>query len=158
VAEGEKAGGFLGGLAAMFQQWQVVVAAIAAATAVWFGLEEQRREQLDINRVAVAAAKTADVATDPHNALVEFRATYPEHAFCAALGYFVAEAQRRNAPGAAQTADGAARSGLPSDLSEAVATQIERLAAQGGLSFEALQARAIAAAGDGETTSDCAWA
>lgn len=148
---GEKKGGLLGDLAALFQQWQVVVAAIAAATALWFGFDDQRRKQLDINRAAVDEAKDAEhlaaFRADPHSTLVEFRATYPEHAFCAALGYYVAEAGRL-------ADDATARANVKS-IGDAIGAQIERLAAQGGSSLDALQALAVAAAGDGGAASDC---
>ncbi|MBP6999943.1 hypothetical protein [Amaricoccus sp.] len=148
---GEKKGGILGDLGALLQQWQVVVAAIAAATALWFGFDDQRRKQLDINRQAVEEAKDAEhlaaFRADPHSTLVEFRATYPEHAFCAALGYYVAEAGRLAGDETAR------RSVKP--IADAIGAQIERLAAQGGSSLDALQSTALAAAGAGGAASDC---
>lgn len=148
---GEKKGGILGDLAALFQQWQVVVAAIAAATALWFGFDDQRRKQLDINRAAVEEAKDAEhlaaFRADPHSTLVEFRATYPEHAFCAALGYYVAEAGRL-------AADESARKSVK-PIGDAIGAQIERLAAQGGSSLDALQSLALDAAGSGGADSGC---
>ncbi|MBP7240396.1 hypothetical protein [Amaricoccus sp.] len=143
--------GILGDLAALFQQWQVVVAAIAAATALWFGFDDQRRKQLDLNRAAVDEAKDAEhlaaFRADPHSTLVEFRATYPEHAFCAALGYYVAEAGR--------LADDETARASVKPIGDAIGAQIERLAAQGGSSLDALQTLAVAAAGDGGAASDC---
>lgn len=88
MADGAKSGGGLASIGAFVQQWQVIVAAIAAVTALWFGFADQRRMELEINRQAVIAAKAAEAAfvADPLNTIVEFRASYPDHAFCAALG------------------------------------------------------------------------
>lgn len=150
MAEGGKSGGGLGGLAALAQQWQVVVTAIAAVTALWFGFAEQRRKQVEINRSAVQAAKddrTADFATDPYATLAEFRVSYPEHAFCAALGLFFAEANRSAAAGG--DVEAVRRMG------DAVGAQVERIAAQGGLTLAALETAAEKAAGDGAAGDSC---
>lgn len=161
MAEGSDSGGgrrgrLLPGLVALFQQWQVMVAAIAAFTALWFGFDDQRRKQLEINRTAVQAAKTerlAEFVADPHNTLVEFRATYPEHAFCAALGYYVAEAGRLDTESAAGRGD-VDRPRIR-QMTDAIGAQIERLAGQGGSSLEELQTLAVAAAGKGGASSGC---
>lgn len=149
MAEGGKSGGGIGGLAALVQQWQVVVTAIAALTALWFGFAEQRRKQVEINRSAVQAAKDdrgADFASDPYATLAEFRVSYPEHAFCAALGLFFAEANRAAAGGDVEAVR---------RMGDAVGAQVERIAGQGGLTLAALEAAAEKAAGDGTAGDAC---
>lgn len=151
-----KRGGVVAALVTLTQQWQVIVAAIAAVTALWFGFDDQRRKQLDINRAAVQSAKTerlAEFIADPHSTLVEFRATYPEHAFCAALGYYVAEAGRL------ATKSEAGRGSVDRlrirQMNDAIGAQIERLAAQGGSSLDDLKELAVEAAGEGGANSGC---
>ena len=91
------------GLFAFVQQWQVLLALVVGASGLMFNFNEQRREELSLNREAVAAARKdtvrAEFLADPHNMLAEFQATYPRHAYCAALGFFIAENGRvsRNA-------------------------------------------------------------
>ena len=149
MAGSGKSGGWLGGLGALLQQWQVVVTGIAAATALWFGFADQRRKQVEVNREAVTAAKTvpADAfALDPYATLAEFRVSYPEHAFCAALGTFLAEAARQ-----APTADASAGR----RMNDALGAQIDRISAQGGLSLAVIDDLATAAAGDGTAADAC---
>ena len=80
MAGSGKSGGWLGGLGALLQQWQVVVTGIAAATALWFGFADQRRKEVEVNREAVTAAKTVPAeafALDPYATLAEFRSPTP---------------------------------------------------------------------------------
>jgi hypothetical protein len=149
MAQGGKSGGRFGSLVGLVQQWQVVVTAIAAATALWFGFADQRRKEVELNRAAVTAAKAAtpaDFALDPYAALAEFRVSYPEHAFCAALGTFLAEAARQ-----APTGDAAA----VRRMSDAVGTQVDRIAGRGGLTLAQIEGLASAAAGDGSSQDAC---
>lgn len=141
--------GWIGGLAALLQQWQVVVTGIAAATALWFGFADQRRKQVEINRDAVTAAKAlpADAfALDPYATLAEFRVSYPEHAFCAALGTFLAEAARQGFTADVSTAR---------RMNDAVGAQIDRIAAEGALSLATIEDLAVVAAGDGTGADSC---
>jgi hypothetical protein len=141
--------GWIGGVVSLAQQWQVLVTAIAAGTALWFGFAEQRRKQVEVNRAAVMAAKAVEpeaFARDPYATVAEFRVSYPEHAFCAALGYFLADATRQ---GPTVGTDVARRMG------DALGVQVERLAAQGGLTLGAIEELAAAAAGDGSGLDAC---
>jgi hypothetical protein len=141
--------GWIGSVVSLAQQWQVLVTAIAAGTALWFGFAEQRRKQVEVNRAAVIAAKMVEpeaFARDPYATVAEFRVSYPEHAFCAALGYFLAETARQ---GPTTGTDAARRMG------DALGVQVERIAAQGGLTLGAIEELAAAAAGDGSGLDAC---
>lgn len=147
--ERKTGGGPIAAVAALAQQWQVVVTAIAAATALWFGFAEQRRKQVEINRDAVDAAKearTTDFAADPYATLAEFRVSYPEHAFCAALGLFLADAARQASSADVETAR---------RMNDALGVQVERVAEQGGLTLAGLDELAVRAAGDGTGPDAC---
>jgi hypothetical protein len=80
---------------AFAQQGQVLLAIAVAGAGLLFNFNAQRREELSLNRTAVVSARTevirSDFRADPHNTLAEFKATYPRHAYCAALGFFIAE-------------------------------------------------------------------
>jgi hypothetical protein len=76
-------------LAGFLQQWQVSVALLVAVVGLWFTFVDQGRKAFELNREAVQAAQSETVRTlfarDPQNTLMEFRAIYPQHAFCSAL-------------------------------------------------------------------------
>lgn len=101
---GERPGGFragLGSLVAVATDWKVVVTAIAAGTSLWFSFEEHRQKRLEINQKAIAYLREEDTLKrfwqDPANTINEIQSSYPRHAFCAALGVFLAEAARAEA-------------------------------------------------------------
>jgi hypothetical protein len=154
--------GFWQNLLGFLKQWQVFVTAVGAATALWFGFAEQRRTELELNREAVLAAREpASIATfrgDPHNTLIEFQATFPDHAYCAALGTFIAEAGRQRI--AAFDGSGTAvTQGELNRIRDAVAARIERLLDLAGADRERMQAAVAEAAapGDGEGFDRCAF-
>lgn len=149
MAGSGKSRGWVGGLGALLQQWQVVVTGIAAATALWFGFADQRRKEVEINRAAVTAAKAVPAeafALDPYATLAEFRVSYPEHAFCAALGTFLAEAARQSPAADVSTAR---------RMNDAVGAQIDRIGAEGGLGLATIEDLAVGAAGDGMAADSC---
>ena len=89
-------------MAAFVAQWQVLLTLAVGAVGLLYNFNEQRRVELSLNRDAVTAAR-ADAErfrADPQNTLAEYQATYPEHAFCASLGFFVAEGGRAQPRGA----------------------------------------------------------
>lgn len=95
-AKGE--GGVLRGLVDLATDWKVVVTAIAAGTSVFFSFEERGRKRLEVNQAAIGYVRqpvTLDrFWADPANTINEIQASYPQHAFCATLGVFLAESTR----------------------------------------------------------------
>ena len=135
-------GGFRGFMASL-GQWQVLLAIAVGAAGLLFNFNEQRRTELQINRDAVAAARSEQVRgefrRDPQNTLAEFQATFPEHAFCAALGFFIAEGGRMNreAPGRASDA--------VRDVNDALFARVEAQAAEVGIGAPRFGAEVVAA-------------
>ncbi len=144
-------------LVGFVQQGQVLLAVAVAGAGLLFNFDTQRRAELAINRTAVDTARGETVRSefqdDPHNTLVEFKATFPHHAFCAALGFFIAENGRLN------------RSMLdrPDDqvrqMNDALLLEVEALAAEEGIGAEAFarfRAAAAAEAARGDDGPGCA--
>jgi hypothetical protein len=96
-------------LAGFLQQWQVSVALLVAVVGLWFTFVDQGRKAFELNREAVQAAQSETVRTlfarDPQNTLMEFRAIYPQHAFCSALSTFIAETGRGSDDGGGDPAE-----------------------------------------------------
>lgn len=143
-------------LASFAQQWQVLLALAVGASGLWFNYNEQRRKELDINREAVKAAHEPTVIAafleDPRNTLIEYQATYPRHAFCAALGFFIAENGRASRKGEG------GRKATARDGDAALSAQVEALAAEARVSetaFQAFAREAEASAGTTATEANC---
>jgi hypothetical protein len=141
----------------LLQHWQVVVTVVAATLAIWYKAGEERRKELDVNRVAVETARKpetrAQFIADPHNTLVEFQATYPQHAYCAALGFFVAEAGRETRQ-RLDRSDTAVK-----EVNDALAAAVEDLADRAGIAadaFESFVQSATASADPPEGPPRCA--
>ncbi|WP_299133884.1 hypothetical protein [uncultured Amaricoccus sp.] len=139
------------------QQWQVLLALAVGVSGLWFNYNEQRRKELDVNREAVKTAHETSVVAafldDPRNTLIEYQATYPRHAFCAALGFFIAENGR-----AARKGEGGRKSSNVLDSDAALRAQVEALAAEARVneaSFEAFAKAAEASAGATATEANC---
>lgn len=125
-------------IAGFMQQWQILLPLVVGLFGLVFSLSDRRAKELEVDRQAVVAARAPETIArfrdDPQNTLIEFRATYPPHAFCAALGFFIAENGRL------------ARSALdrPSDqvrdMNDALLVQVEALAEQAGIDAEAFNA------------------
>jgi hypothetical protein len=145
------------GLMGFVQQSQVLLAVAVAGAGLLFNVNAQRREELSLNRTAVEAARAdvirSDFRDDPHNTIAEFKATFPRHAYCAALGFFIAENGRLT------------RSNLdrPDDqvrsMNDALTLEIEALAQSLGIgqdAFQAFVARSTASAATPDTGPGCA--
>ncbi len=139
------------------QQWQVLLALAVGVSGLWFNYNEQRRKELDVNREAVKAAHEKTVITafldDPRNTLIEYQATYPQHAFCAALGFFIAENGRASRKG-----EGGRTTQAAQDGNTALRAQVEALAAEawvGEARFDEFAKQAEAKAGKTSSEANC---
>lgn len=157
MADGEGSPSLLRSLAGLLQQWQVVLTVVAAALAIWYKAGEERRKELDVNRDAVATARSDDTRArflaDPHNTLAEFQATYPPHAYCAALGFFVAEAGRETRQRLDRT------DSTVKEVNDALLAAVEALADRAGMDpaqFETFVRDAAASANPPEGPPRCA--
>lgn len=137
------------------QQWQVLLPLVVGLFGLWFSISDRRTKEIELDREAVKAAREtptiAGFREDPQGTLTEFRATYPPHAFCAALGFFIAENAR--AARRSGTRDAAAK-----DAVDSLRAQVETLALRAGLdppTFDAFVAAAEASAGDTPADSRC---
>ena len=157
MAEEPRRTSFWRSLGGLLQHWQVVVTVVAATLAVWYKAGEERRKELDVNRVAVETARKpetrAQFLTDPHNTLAEFQATYPPHAYCAALGFFVAEAGRETRQRLDRT------DAVVKDVNDALLAAVEALADRAGIAeatFDIFVQDATASADPPEGPPRCA--
>ena len=144
-------------LIGFIQQWQVLLALAVGLSGLWFNYNEQRRKELDVNREAVKAAHDPAMVKafldDPRNTLIEFQATYPPGAFCAALGFFVAENGR-----ASRRGEGGRTTQAAQDGNTALRAQVEALAAEawvGEARFESFAKKAEAMAGKTSSEANC---
>jgi hypothetical protein len=135
----------------------VLLALAVAGFGLMFTFSEQRREQLGLNRAAVETARgeaiRAEFQDDPHNTFAEFKATFPRHAFCAALGFFVAENGRLNRSRLDRPNEEVRR------MNDALLLEVEALADTEGVGADALarlRADAAARATAGENEPGCA--
>ncbi len=145
------------GLIGYVQQGQVLLAVAVAGAGLLFNFSANRREELALNRTAVVSARTEAIRTDfradPHNTLAEFKATYPRHAYCAALGFFIAE-NGRLSRSMVDRPDDQVRS-----MNDALTLEVEALAGSLGLGaaeFAAFRDRATAEAGRAGDGPGCA--
>jgi hypothetical protein len=138
-------------LLAIVQQWQVFVALLVAIVGLWFTFVDQNRKAFELNREAVLAAQSETTlrlyAQDPQNTLMEFRAIYPQHAFCSALNTFIAQTGR--ASGDADSAETAR-----SEAEQALLVQVETLAAAQGMRPDNLAALIDRADAEGDRGPD----
>ncbi|MEM9013270.1 MAG: hypothetical protein AAGE18_18780 [Pseudomonadota bacterium] len=120
----------------IISRWQVLVTAIAAATALWFSLTEHENTQIEINRDAVTYVRSTDFApryrADPFNAINELEATFPRRAYCAALGYLIGE-QGIGERAQISRAAGAPPLSVVNDSRDAVGAEVAVLIAEAGL-------------------------
>jgi hypothetical protein len=145
------------GLAGYVQQGQILLALAVAGAGLLFNIGANRREELAVNRAAVEAARgetlRADFREDPHNTLAEFKATYPRHAYCAALGFFIAENGRLSRT-MLDRPDEQVRS-----MNDALTIEVEALAESLGIgpeAFAAFRDAAAARAGAADAGAGCA--
>jgi hypothetical protein len=157
MADDQGSQSLLRSLVALLQQWQVVLTVVAAALAIWYKAGEERRKELDVNRDAVETARSdetrARFLADPHNTLAEFQATYPPHAYCAALGFFVAEAGRETRQRLDRT------DSTVKEVNDALLAAVEALADRAGMDpakFETFVQKAAADADPPDGTPRCA--
>ena len=142
-----------GGLGSMFEfvgRWQVLVAAIAAATSLWFGFEDREQKRLTINQDALKFVRDPALIerfwADPPNTLNEIEASYPRHAFCATLGYLLAEVSRADLRRSLPSATGPDRGATLNSARSAIDEEVTRIAKEAALPICYLRELGVATA------------
>ena len=117
------------------------------------GLEERDQKRLTVNQEALRFARDPLVTerfwADPPNTVNEIEASYPRHAFCASLGYLLAEVSRADlrssvtsgvsggmsggVSGSVRGSGGADRSATLNSARSAVDEEITRIADEAGM-------------------------
>lgn len=144
--------GALAGLVDFLRQWQIGVAVIAGSVGVLFSVADFQQKKLEINQKALefvrAEAQVKRFWADPQNMINEIEASFPRHAFCSTLGFYLAESARADLKltrGESGAVDGPTVDSV-NRAREALDEEVSRIGDDAGADPAALRAQAEEAA------------